>query len=61
MPRQLKPDRSGRTAANVDASAKHRWRISLRRWPRRSREPDLRPNLRAGVEAPHGYPFEPRF
>jgi hypothetical protein len=61
VPRQSKPHRSRRTAANPDAPAKHRQLFSLRRRPRQSREPDVRTNLRAGVEAPHGYPFEPRF
>jgi hypothetical protein len=57
------PDRriSRRTAAKPDTPAKHRRRFSLRGWYRRSRLPDERANLRAGVEATHGYPFEPRF
>jgi hypothetical protein len=60
MPSQPKPRPPGRTA-NPSAPVKHRRRFSLRGWPRRSRQPDERANLRAGVDAPHGYPFEPRF
>jgi len=61
MPSQPNARTSRRTAANRDAPAKHRRRFSLRSWYRRWRLPDERANLRAGVEAPHGYPFEPRF
>jgi hypothetical protein len=41
---------------------KSRWRFTLRGWSlrhHRDREPPA--NLRAGVEPPHRYPFEPRF
>jgi hypothetical protein len=41
---------------------KSRWLFTLRGWSlrhHRDREPPA--NLRAGVEPPHGYPFEPRF
>jgi len=61
MPGQPKPHLFRRTAANPDAPAKHRRRFSLRGWQRRTRQPEERANLRAGVDAPHGYPFEPRF
>jgi hypothetical protein len=41
---------------------KSRWRFTLRGWSLRHHRDRERPaNLRAGVEPPHGPPFEPRF
>jgi len=54
------PRPSRRAAASRKAPAKRRW-LTLWVWHRRVRLPEYRANLRAGVEGPPRYPFEPRF
>ena len=56
-------DRARRHSADGDsARPKPRRRFTLRSLSfRHHRDPERSVNLRAGVEPPHGYPFEPRF